>query len=152
MQAVKFSQNFTAWLSWRIYFYDLHRKNQNHFSLFSSLLFKNNCHINLFFVVHNTTILGVTMIISFKHKGLERFYLTGNPSGIIVAHSAKLKRILSRLNSAKTPQDMNIPGWNLHPLSAELRNHWLVKVNGNWRVTFKITNNHAEIVDYQDYH
>ncbi|WP_237052319.1 type II toxin-antitoxin system RelE/ParE family toxin [Mannheimia granulomatis] len=83
---------------------------------------------------------------------MERFYLTGNPSGIIVAHSAKLKRILSRLNSAKTPQDMNIPGWNLHPLSAELRNHWSVKVNGNWRVTFKITNNHAEIVDYQDYH
>ncbi|WP_409500579.1 type II toxin-antitoxin system RelE/ParE family toxin [Mannheimia glucosida] len=92
------------------------------------------------------------MIISFKHKGLKQFYLTGNTSGIVVAHSAKLKRILARLDSAKTPQDMNIPGWNLHPLSGELKDHWSVKVNGNWRVTFKITNYHAEIVDYQDYH
>lgn len=47
---------------------------------------------------------------------------------------------------------MNLPGWNLHSLSGNLLNHWSVKVNGNWRVTFKIENGHAEIVDYQDYH
>ena len=29
------------------------------------------------------------MILSFKHKGLEIFYLTGNTAGIIVAHQAK---------------------------------------------------------------
>ncbi|MDG4953180.1 type II toxin-antitoxin system RelE/ParE family toxin [Actinobacillus equuli subsp. equuli] len=92
------------------------------------------------------------MILSFKHKGLEIFYLTGNTAGIIVAHQAKLKRILARLDSAKTVQDMNIPGWNLHPLSGSLKNHWSVKVNANWRITFKLENGHAEIVDYQDYH
>ncbi len=47
---------------------------------------------------------------------------------------------------------MNIPGWDLHALAGNLKNHWSVKVNGNWRVTFKIENGHAEIVDYQDYH
>lgn len=92
------------------------------------------------------------MILSFKHKGLEKFYLTGNTSGIQIKHSAKLKRILSRLNSAKTPNDMNVPGWNLHPLRGDLINHWSVKVNGNWRVTFILENGHAEIVNYQDYH
>ena len=92
------------------------------------------------------------MIISFKHKGLERFYLTGSTTGIIIAHSSKLKRILARLDCAKAPQDMNILGWHLHPLSGSLKHHWSVKVNGNWRVTFKLVNGHAEVVDYQDYH
>ena len=92
------------------------------------------------------------MIISFKHKGLEKFYKTGSTAGIVVAHAAKLKRILARLNSSKNIQDMNIPGWNLHALTGGLVNHWSVKVNGNWRVTFKLENGHAEVVDYQDYH
>lgn len=92
------------------------------------------------------------MILSFKHKGLEKFYLTGNTAGIQVQHSAKLRRILARLDSAKFPQDMNVPGWNLHKLAGNLAEHWSVKVNGNWRVTFKFENGHAEIVDYQDYH
>lgn len=92
------------------------------------------------------------MILSFKHKGLEKFYRTGSKAGIQVHHAAKLARILARLDSAKNPQDMNLPGWNLHSLSGNLLNHWSVKVNGNWRVTFKIENGHAEIVDYQDYH
>lgn len=92
------------------------------------------------------------MILTFKHKGLEKFYTTGSTAGIIVAHSAKIRRILARLDSAKSPQDMNLLGWNLHPLSGNLANHWSVKVNGNWRITFKLENGHAEIVDYQDYH
>ncbi|WP_249961082.1 type II toxin-antitoxin system RelE/ParE family toxin [Histophilus somni] len=92
------------------------------------------------------------MIISFKHKGLEKFYLTGSKAGIQANHATKLSRILARLEVAKIPQDMNIPGWNLHSLTGNLAQHWSVKVNGNWRVTFKLENGHAEIVDYQDYH
>lgn len=92
------------------------------------------------------------MIISFKHKGLERFYRTGSTSGIQSAHASKLSRLLARIDSAKTPNDMNLPGWGLHPLTGKLDGHWSVKVNGNWRMTFKIENGHAEIVDYQDYH
>lgn len=92
------------------------------------------------------------MIISFKHKGLELFYKTGNKSGIIATHASKLRRILARLSVAKTPNDMNIAGWDLHILYGQLGNHYAVKVNKNWRVTFKIENGHAEIVDYQDYH
>ncbi|WP_439257953.1 type II toxin-antitoxin system RelE/ParE family toxin [Lonepinella sp. BR2271] len=92
------------------------------------------------------------MILSFKHKGLEKFYLTGSKAGIQSQHSAKISRILARLDSAKVPQDMNVPGWNLHPLMGNLQNHWSVKVNGNWRITFRLENGHAEIVDYQDYH
>lgn len=92
------------------------------------------------------------MIISFKHKGLEKFFKTGSKSGIQAAHAPKIARILARLNSSAAPSDMNVAGWHLHPLSGNLQNHWSVKVSGNWRITFKLESGHAEIVDYQDYH
>ena len=47
---------------------------------------------------------------------------------------------------------MNLPGWNLHPLHNELAGHWAVKVNGNWRLTFRFEGQDAILVDYQDYH
>jgi proteic killer suppression protein len=47
---------------------------------------------------------------------------------------------------------MNVPGWNLHPLHSELAGHWAVKVNGNWRMTFRFEDQDAALVDYQDYH
>ena len=92
------------------------------------------------------------MIISFAHKGLERFYTTGKTSGIQANHASKISRILARLDSAETSQDMNIPGWNLHQLKGDLDGHWSVKVNGNWRITFRFNGTDAEIVNYQDYH
>lgn len=60
--------------------------------------------------------------------------------------------LLTALDAAKSPLDMNAPSWNLHPLEKELKGHWAVKVNGNWRLTFKFESGHAEVVDYQDYH
>ncbi|MCT8763945.1 type II toxin-antitoxin system RelE/ParE family toxin, partial [Glaesserella parasuis] len=54
--------------------------------------------------------------------------------------------------NAETVSAMNFPGWDLHPLQGNLVGHWSVKVNKNWRLTFKFENGHAEIVDYQDYH
>lgn len=83
---------------------------------------------------------------------MEKFYRTGSTAGIVVAHSAKLKRILARLDSSKQIQDMNVPGWSLHSLSGGLTNHWSVKVNASWRVTFILEDGHAEAVNYQDYH
>lgn len=47
---------------------------------------------------------------------------------------------------------MNVPGYDLHPLKGELVGHWSVKVNGNWRLTFKFSGEDAEVVDLQDYH
>lgn len=33
-----------------------------------------------------------------------------------------------------------------------LRGHWSVWVNGNWRMTFAFDGADAVLVDYQDYH
>lgn len=92
------------------------------------------------------------VISHFRHKGLQRFYRTGSKAGIQAAHAAKLARQLARLDLATSPQDMNLPGWRLHPLSADLAGHWSVWVSANWRLTFLFDGEDAILVDYQDYH
>ena len=92
------------------------------------------------------------MIVSFEHKGLERFYKTGSKSGIQPAHGPKLSLILSLLDIAKSADDMNVPGFGLHPLKGDLRGYFSVKVSGNWRLIFKPTCENMELVDYLDYH
>ncbi len=92
------------------------------------------------------------MIRSFKHKGLERFFLKGIKSGIQARHASKLRLILGRLNASVNPQDMNLPGLYLHQLSGVREETWSVRVSGNWRVTFRFVTGDAEIVNYEDYH
>jgi toxin HigB-1 len=59
---------------------------------------------------------------------------------------------LGRLDAAKVPQDMNLPGWKFHPLGKDLARHYAVTVNKNWRLTFAFEQGDAVLVDYQDYH
>jgi proteic killer suppression protein len=92
------------------------------------------------------------VIKSFIHKGLEAFFARGSKAGIQPAHAAKLSRQLARLDEAGSAQDMNVPGWRLHPLSGNLAGHWSVWVNGNWRLTFRFDDGDAVLVDYRDYH
>ena len=92
------------------------------------------------------------MIRSFRHAGLERFFLTGSKAGIQPAHARKLSIQLATLHKAKDPSSMDYLGWNLHELKGNLAGHWSVKVNGNWRLTFRFENGDAIVVDYQDYH
>jgi proteic killer suppression protein len=92
------------------------------------------------------------VIKTFRHKGIERFFSIGSKAGIQAAHAARLARQLQRLDVARRPQDMNIPGWRLHPLKGDLAGHWSVAVSGNWRLTFAFDGEDAVLVDYRDYH
>jgi len=92
------------------------------------------------------------MIRNFRHKGLARFFRTENKAGIQPQHARRLKLILVRLNTARIPEDMNLPGLRLHPLAGAMEGFWSVDVSGNWRVIFKIEENGAVDVDYLDYH
>jgi proteic killer suppression protein len=88
------------------------------------------------------------VIRSFRHKGVERFFLKGNKAGIQAAHAAKLARQLQRLDVARGPQDLNVPGWKLHPLKGNEEGLWAVWVSGNWRLTFAFEGEDAVLVDY----
>ena len=92
------------------------------------------------------------MIKSFQHKGLKEFFETGSKAGIQAQHAQKLSRVLLRLDIAKTANDVNLPGWRLHPLTGSLTGHYSIVVNGNWRITFKFEGEDVFLVDYIDYH
>jgi len=92
------------------------------------------------------------MIRSFRHKGIERFFKTGSKAGIQAQQANRLRIMLTRLDVANRPEDMDAPGWGLHPLKGNLAGHWAVSVSGNWRMTFAFEGADAVLVDYQDYH
>ena len=92
------------------------------------------------------------MIKSFKHKGLERFYKSGRTSGIQSSHAKKLRMQLAALDSAQTINDIDIPGYRLHPLKGIKSGFWSIRVNGNWRLTFEYSGGNIYILNYEDYH
>jgi toxin HigB-1 len=92
------------------------------------------------------------MIESFRHKGLEKFFVTGKVSGIRPEHARRLRVILARLSAAAAPADMALPGLRFHPLKGDLSGYFSVSVSGNWRIIFRFAGENAADVDYVDYH
>lgn len=92
------------------------------------------------------------MIKTFKHKGLEKFYLNGSKQGIQAKHASRLRMQLTALDTAQEIDDLNIPGYRLHALSGSRNTLWSIRVSANWRVTFEFTNGDVFIVNYEDYH
>lgn len=92
------------------------------------------------------------MVKSFRHKGLAKFFETGSRAGIQPAHAKKLRMQLTALDTANVLDDMDIPGFRLHPLKGGDRGRWSIWVNGNWRLTFEFIDGDVYILDYEDYH
>jgi proteic killer suppression protein len=92
------------------------------------------------------------VIKSFRHKGLRRLYESGVTSGVRVDHVKRLRMQLAALDTACVIEDVDIPGFRLHPLKGEMRGRWSISVSGNWRVTFEFREGHAYVLDYEDYH
>ena len=93
-----------------------------------------------------------TVIKSFRHDGIERFFRSGSKAGIQPKHAKRLRLQLGRLDAATGPADMNLPGWRWHPLTGALAGHWAVWVDENFRLTFTFEGVDAVLVDYRDYH
>ncbi|MBQ8168272.1 type II toxin-antitoxin system RelE/ParE family toxin [bacterium] len=94
------------------------------------------------------------MIKSFKHKGLERFFLTGSIKGIQANHQNRLALLLSTLNAMDNLEPLKTPSFRLHKLKGDMSNLWSITVQANWRITFEFDEQtqNVYIVDYQDYH
>jgi proteic killer suppression protein len=92
------------------------------------------------------------MILSFRHRGLRKFAETRSKAGIQPAHANKLRILLTALDAATGPTDLNAPGYVLHALQGNLEGYWAVRVSGNWRLTFAFHGEDAIQLDYLDYH
>ena len=67
------------------------------------------------------------MIISFLHKGLEKFYRNGSVAGIQSKHRKRLRLILTNLDHARSHHDMDLPGLYLHALKGKRQGIWSVR-------------------------
>jgi len=92
------------------------------------------------------------MILTIRHKGLRLFHEKGDASKLSSEQLRKLTSILTLLEAATTPQDLNQPGFGLHSLSGELAGFWSVKVTANYRIIFRFEGEDATDIDYLDYH
>ena len=92
------------------------------------------------------------MIRSFGHKGLKRLYEDDDARGIRPDLLDRIEDILGRLDLARTPQAMNLPGYRLHPLKGGRCGYWSVTVRANWRVIFRFKDEDAFDVELIDYH
>ena len=92
------------------------------------------------------------MIRSFKHRGLKRLYKQDDRRGIRGDLIEPVERILTVLDSAATPQALDIPRYRLHPLKGEWKGFWSVTVRANWRIVFRFDGTDAFDVELIDYH
>ena len=92
------------------------------------------------------------MIKSIRHEGLRRYYETGSASGVKADHRKTLRLQLTALDTAHSIDDLDIPGFRLHPLKGDRSGHWAIDVSGNWRLTFRFDGGDVHELDYEDYH
>lgn len=92
------------------------------------------------------------MIRSFKDKGLERFFVTGDGRRLSVQNTRRIANILRALDDASRPEDMNLPGFRFHSLVGRDRGRYAVNASGNWRITFGWSGDDATDVGLEDYH
>ncbi len=93
------------------------------------------------------------MIESFKHSGLEKFWETGSKAGIPTTMAERIRIRLSYLDAAETLNDVNLPGYRLHPMGGRRKGEWAIKVTGNWRIVFRMdAPGEVTVVHLEDYH
>lgn len=92
-------------------------------------------------------------IESITHKGLKRFFETGNAKGL-VGDVSRLRKMLAYINAAETFDELAIPpNYGLHALSGDRVGVWAMTVTRNWRLTFRLNDADAiEDMNLEDYH
>ena len=93
-----------------------------------------------------------SVIKSFKHKGLKRFFLDGERGKLPPAMIDRIEEILGLLDAAANLRDLDLPQLRLHPLTGDRKGQWAMTVRANWRIVFRFANGEPADVDLVDYH
>ena len=92
------------------------------------------------------------MIKSFKSKALAELWSTSKTTKIDGRLHARILRRLDALNDAVSPDNLNIPGFNFHPLKGFDPTRFTVHINGPWCITFAFHDGDAFDVNLEQYH
>lgn len=92
-------------------------------------------------------------IESIRHKGLRRFFETGNAKGL-VGDVGRLRKMLAFIDAAGSLDELRVPpNFGLHELVGDRKGIWSMTVTRNWRMTFGVNENGALVdMDLEDYH
>jgi proteic killer suppression protein len=91
------------------------------------------------------------VIRSFRHKGLAELFRSGRSSRIAADLQQRAIRRLDALNHAATTRNLNIPGFDFHPLKGKPQ-RYSIHLNGPWCITFEWTEGDVFRVDLEQYH
>ena len=91
------------------------------------------------------------MLESLKHKGLQELFETGTSAKLQKALTERALRRLDAIDIAKTPEALNVPGFDFHVLQGKPK-RYSVHVNGPWCITFEWLGENAVRVDFENYH
>lgn len=91
------------------------------------------------------------MIRNFKHKALQRLYLTGNSKGIVPAHIDRILARLERLDNSNSMDELP-KEWKCHPLFKDLEGCHAIWITPQWRIVFRFKNGEFCDIDYVQYH
>ena len=92
------------------------------------------------------------MIKSIKHKALKNYWQKGETKGLNAKSVPRINRILTALDSATEPEDMNLPGYYFHGLTGDKKRAYSVRVTANFRIVFGWEGQDAINVNLEDYH
>jgi proteic killer suppression protein len=91
------------------------------------------------------------MIKSFRNKELAALW-EGSRTRIDRRLHKRILERLDALDSAARAEDMNVPGFDFHPLKGFDPVRFTVHVNGPWCITFEFAAGDARRVDFEQYH
>ncbi len=91
------------------------------------------------------------MIRSFRHKGLQELFEEGSSRRVRPDLQTRALRRLDALHAAASLEQLNVPGFNFHPLRGRPRRYSL-QVNGPWCITFEWEEGDALRVELEQYH
>ena len=95
------------------------------------------------------TLVGV--IESFRHKELQELFEKGSSPRVQKALVERVLRRLDAIDAAKSPEALNVPGFDFHGLQGKPK-RYSVHVNGPWCISFEWQGENAVKVDLENYH
>ena len=93
------------------------------------------------------------VIQTFANPETEHFFATGKSRRLPTEILKRAAMRLNQVHAATRVEDLRLPPSNqLEKLSGGREGQWSIRINGQWRVCFKLVDGHAFEVEIVDYH
>ena len=87
-----------------------------------------------------------------RHKGLKLFWAKGDASKLRPDWLKRIRWALTLMHAATEPEALNVPGLSWHVLEGDRSGTFSVRVNRNWRLTYRWDSDGPYDIDLEDYH